>query len=163
MKKNSTKLRGKQVHGMLLLQLLCTIVGNNNNFYVSRQACVCLHSLSFPPPCTHWHTQLVTVLCAWFRFVFTFLRASIEKNFYAQRTMDMNCGQGGAGNGQQRRCRWWWWWWWRQQQWDPSASPELHGASPHCHHALRQTERGDGAQNEAAMAMAMRRGAHVSR
>lgn len=93
-KKNLTKLRGKQVHGMLLLQLLCTIVGNNNNFYVSRQAanvsvCVCLHS--FIP-----HNSLVCYV----------LGSGLFLRFYAQASKRIFTHTGRwtwtAGNGVKR-------------------------------------------------------------
>lgn len=77
---------------------------------------------------THTHTniRLVTVLCACFRFVFTFLRASYEKNFYAYRTRKQRGGHDDDDNDGNNReisqCQ--------------SSPVKLHmGASPHCHHA----------------------------
>lgn len=80
---------------------------------------------------TRTHTRLVTVLCACFRFVFTFLRASYEKNFYAHRTRkqrgdhvedDDDDDDNDGNNREISQCQ--------------SSPVELHmGASPLCHHA----------------------------
>lgn len=83
--------------------------------------CVCVPSLFHSP-------QLVTVLCAWFRFVFTFLRASFEKNFYAHRTMDMDSGQRTAATLPMM-----------MMMMATTVSAQCQSrASPHCHHAFRQ-------------------------